>query len=336
MKIFRHPRRSRLAALAAIVVLLAAAAVVVVHGTARTRHFTAYFTTAVGIYAGSEVRILGVPVGSVDRVEPQGQQVRVELSVDAQVPVPAGAGALVVTPSLVSDRYVQLSPAYTGGPELAGGSVIPVARTAVPVEVDQLFRSLDRLTTALGPDGANRAGALNDLLGSLAKDLAGNGQQFGDAVRQLGQAAVTLRDSQGDVFSTVDNIGRFTAMLAAHDDQIGRFADLLAQVSGYLAGERDTFGGALNELAGALGQIQGFVRDNRARVKSNVDKLLGTAQTLARQRDSLSEALSRAPVAMNRLLAAYDPAAATVDTRADLNEFSMGPPVLPLPGGGSN
>jgi virulence factor Mce-like protein len=319
----------RLGALVSILAVLGAAIVVLVHDETRGRHLTAYFTAAVGVYAGSDVRILGVPVGTVESVEPQGQQVKVTMSMDASVPVPANAAALVVTPSLVSDRYVQLAPVYTSGSKLGDGAVIPVARTAVPVEIDQLFASLDRLTTALGPAGANGDGALSDLLSSASKDLTGNGQQFGDMIRRLGQAATTLSDSKDDVFATVDNLQKFTTMLADNDDQVSRFADLLAQVSGYLSGERDAFSGTLNELAGALGQIQQFVRDNRDRIKSNVDKLMGTTQLLVNQRDSLSEALSAAPTALRNLLNAYDPGSATLYTRADLNEYSM----LPLGGG---
>ncbi|GHF52788.1 virulence factor Mce-like protein [Amycolatopsis bartoniae] len=319
----------RITAFVAILAVLAGSVAVLVHETTRSRHFTAYFTSAVGIYAGSDVRVLGVRIGGVDAVEPQGQQVKVTMSVDPAVPVPANAGALVVTPSLVSDRYVQLAPAYTGGSKLGDDAVIPVARTAVPVEIDQLYASLDRLTTALGPAGANGSGALSELLKSASADLGGNGQQFGDMIRQLGQAATTLSESKDDVFATVDNLQKFTTMLADNDSQVSKLADLLAGVSANLAGERDAFGGALDQLAGALGQIQQFVRDNRSHLKANVDKLMGTTQLLVNQRNSLSEALSTAPAALGDLLNAYDSGSSTLYTRADLNEFSM----LPLGGG---
>ncbi|KAA9153520.1 MCE family protein [Amycolatopsis acidicola] len=326
-------RWARVTAGIVILATMAAAIVVLVRDNTRGRTLTAYFSAAVGIYAGSEVRILGVPVGTVDSVVPQGKQVRVGMTVDGDVAVPANATAAVVTPSLVSDRYVQLSPVYKSGARLADGAVIPADRTAVPVEIDQLFESLDRLTTALGPDGSNKDGALSDLLSSASRDLDGNGAQLGDMIRQLGQAATTLSESRDDVFATVDNLQKFTAMLAGSDEQVGRFADLLSQVSGYLAGERDAFSGALDQLAGALGDIQRFIQDNRGRVKSNVDKLAGTTQLLVNQRNSLSEALTAAPQALDNLLAAYDPGSATVYTRADLNEYSMGDPALPLGSG---
>ncbi|HEU5470297.1 MAG TPA: MCE family protein [Actinophytocola sp.] len=321
-------------ALVGVLAVVAATVTWMLVRDARDTRFTAYFTAAVGIYPGSDVRVLGVAVGTVKSVEPQGKQVRVTMSVDNDVPLPADVSALVVTPSLVSDRYVQLAPVYTEGPRLADHAVVPADRTAVPVELDELFTSLDKLTTALGPDGANADGALNELLDSGAATLDGNGKQLGDMVRELGKAAHTLTGSQDDLFSTVDSIQKFTTMLAEHDRQLRVFNDQLAGVSQFLAGEREDFAAALAELASALGTVQGFIQDNRARIKSNVDKLAGTTRLLVEQQASLSEALDRAPGALTNLLGAYDPARGSIDVRANLNEFSLvPPPPLPATGG---
>ena len=56
--------------------------------------------------------------------------------------VPADAKALVIAPNLVSARFVQLAPAYTGGPVLADGAEIGLDRTAVPVEWDEVKEQL--------------------------------------------------------------------------------------------------------------------------------------------------------------------------------------------------
>src|SRR5215831_20682374 len=113
-------------------------------GTHPGKQITAYFSETIGVYPGSTVRVLGVPVGTVDSVQPQGTEVKVTMTVNSGVPVPADAKAVVVAASVVSDRYVQLTPAYTGGPQLADNAVIPVSRTAVPVEVDQIYTSINR------------------------------------------------------------------------------------------------------------------------------------------------------------------------------------------------
>ncbi|HEY0803611.1 MAG TPA: MCE family protein, partial [Pseudonocardiaceae bacterium] len=250
---------------------------------------SAYFAETVGVYPGSDLRVLGVTVGTVDSVTPVGTGVRVTMTVDRDVTVPANASAVVVLPSVVSDRYVQLAPAYTGGPAMRDGAVIPVSRTATPVELDQLYTSLNELTTALGPNGANVNGALSDLLNTGAADLAGNGQALGTVIQQLGAAARTLNGSADNLFGTITNLQQFTTTLKNNDSQVRTAINQLASVSSFLSGDRQDLGAALNELATALGQVRDFISGNRSLITSNVDKLAALTQILVKQRASLAE-----------------------------------------------
>jgi virulence factor Mce-like protein len=287
---------------------------------------TAYFTKTVGVYAGSDVRVLGLKVGTVDDVEPQGAQVRVDLTVDEGFPVPATAQAVVVAPSLVSDRYVQLVPAYDSGPEMVSGAVIPRTRTATPVELDDLYASLDKLATALGPNGANKNGALSDVLNTAAANLDGNGAQIAATIRQLSAAATTLADAKGDLFATVDSLQKFTQTLADSDTQVRGVEDKLSDVTGYLAADRDDLGAALSDLSTALVKVQAFVRNNATLLESNVHNLSGITQALVDQRAALAETLDVAPLGASGLLNSYDAASGSFDVRGDLNELTY-PPV---------
>jgi len=326
---FRTRRARRIAGIAAMATVLAIVAAGVMWWVFRdlgAKRITAWFGEAVGVYAGSDLRILGVTVGTVDSVTPIGTQVRVTMTLDHGIAVPAGAQAVVISPSVVSDRYVQLAPVYTGGPQLADGAVIPVGRTHTPVELDQLYTSLDELTTALGPNGANAHGALSDVLTAGAANLEGNGPALGTLIQQLGAATRTLSGSAGNLFGTIDNLQKFTSLLKNNDAQVRTAEQQLAQVSGFLAADRQDLAVALNELATALGQIQSFIGDNRAHIKSNVDKLAALTQILVNQRASLAESIDVFPLAANNLLNAFDPTNRTLDGRADLNELS---PPLP-------
>ena len=309
-----------LAALAGVAVAVTGVFAWISHGT-KGKHITAYFTSTVGIYPGTDVRILGVQVGTVQSVEPQGRQVKVTLLVHNDVSVPAGAGAVLVAPAVVSDRYVQLTPVYTGGPQLADGTVIPVTQTGTPVEIDQLTQNLNELAAALGPEGANKDGALTDVLHTGAANLGGNGAALRDTINQLGQASRTLSGSQDDLFGTVDALQRFTTMLAGNDGQVRQVNTQLASVSQYLAGERADLGSALQELAGALGTVRDFIAENRGLIESNVTKLAGITQVLVQQRDSLAETLDTAPLALDNVLNAYNPATHTIDARGNLLEL---------------
>lgn len=323
-----HSKVGRFIAIACVLALVVTAALWWVFAGMNGRKVTAHFAAAVGVYPGGDVRVLGVKVGTIDEVTPEGKTVKVVFTVDRDVRVPQNAQAVVVAPSVVSDRYVQLAPAYTGGPTLGDDAVIPRERTATPVELDDLYSSLDKLTTALGPNGANADGALADLLNSAAKNLEGNGQALNDTLKNLGQATRTLSGSKEDLFATVDNLQKFTAMLAANDSQVRDFNKQLADVSKMLADERGDLGAALNELATALQQVQGFIKDNRAVLKSNVDKLASITQVLVNQRAALAETLDVAPLALGNLQNSYNAASGTLDTRANINELNQPPIVL--------
>ncbi|GAB3481447.1 MCE family protein [Amycolatopsis cihanbeyliensis] len=283
---------------------------------------SAYFEKAVGLYEGSSVRVLGVQVGEITEVTPEGGRVRVDLLVDDGVQVPANAGAVVVSPSLVSDRYVQLTPAYDGGPAIRGGTVIPRERTATPAELDELYANLNELSTSLGPDGANSEGALSGALDTLAANLDGNGKSLGDTAHRLAELSRTLENSEGDLFATVRNLQSFTTMLAGSDKQLNEFYERLADVGGFLAEDSDEVGAALSALATSLNEVHGFVEENRELLSSNVDKLAGITGVLVDQRAALAEVLDVGPTGMTNFINSYDAASGSIQIRYNPNEIT--------------
>ncbi|MFH9617944.1 MCE family protein [Streptomyces pratensis] len=293
-----------------------------------TTTITAYFDRATGVYPGSDLRILGVKVGTVESVRPRGEEVRITLRLDKGVKVPADAHALVVTPSVVADRYVQLAPAYTGGAQLEAGAVLPAANNATPIEVDQLYESITELSTALGPDGANADGALSGLLKTGSENLKGNGEAIGDSIEQFGKATKTLDKSSGNLFDTLSYLQTFTTMLKEKDGEVRTAEQQLNTVTGFLADDKENLSAALKELGTALGQVKSFIQKNRGALKKNVDLLVPLTQTLVDQRASLAESLDTLPLAAGNVLNAYDPANRTLNGRTNLNELSMGGPLV--------
>jgi phospholipid/cholesterol/gamma-HCH transport system substrate-binding protein len=314
--------RARITALAAVAVVIAlvSAGLVLTSGPPG-KQITAYFTQAIGVYPGSTVRILGIDVGTIDSVQPEGKQVKVTMTVNGGIPVAAGADAAVVSASVIADRYVQLFPPYTSGPQMASGAVIPVSRTAVPVEVDELYDSLEKLSNDLGPNGVNKNGALSDLINTGAANLAGNGADFNQMITDLGQATRTLSGSRDNFFATVNNLEQFTAMLNQENSQVQLAQQQLADVFGFLSGDRTELSGALNELSTALGQVKYFIADNRGLITSNVTKLASITKILVTERASLAQAMDELPVDVDNVVGAYDPKTHTLESRGNLREL---------------
>lgn len=309
--------RTILAAAVAILVVLAGIAL---WPTAAPMSATAYFPRTVGLYPGSDVRILGVKVGTVTSVVPEGTKVKVRLEWDASHRVPADAKAVIVSPSVVSDRYVQLTPVWRGGPAMRPGTTIPESRTAVPVELDRIYGSLDDLSVALGPNGANKDGSLSRLLDTAAANLQGQGGKIHTSVQDLSQAVQTLADGKDNLFGTVGHLQAFTSALAADDATVRKFNGDLATVAEQLSGERGALAQALQDLGSSLGQVATFVRDNKAELKDNVAALADVTQVLVKQRAALNELAVNAPTALSNLQLAYNPDSRTLDTRNNFQQ----------------
>jgi virulence factor Mce-like protein len=288
---------------------------------------TAWFTQTVGLYPGSDVRILGIDVGEITDVVPEGDRVRVQMLIDEAYDIPADADAIVLAPSLVSDRYVQFSPVYDGGATMEDGATVPLERTATPVELDQVYGALDELSAALGPTGANKNGALSDLIDTGAANLDGNGAALNRTLTGFSQAVETLSNHRDDLFSSLDNLQTFTTALASIDAQVGQFNTNMQAVADLLAQERQDLASAVSLLNHALSDVAGFVQDNTTLLSTNVNRLADVTLALVQQRQALAEVLDVAPAALGNLAHAYNPDYGTLDTR-DNSVGSTAPEVI--------
>ena len=300
-----------------IVALIGVGFVLVDRGEAtEPKRLTAHFDRAVSIYEGSDVKVLGVSVGEVTEVSPEGESVRVEMEYDGELNLPTDAQAVIITPTLVADRFVQLTPVWVEGDEvLADDHDLPLADTAVPVELDRIYSALRDLASTLGPNGVNADGTLNNLVTAGADALEGQGAAGNAMLRNLGAAATTFGDSSGDLFATVSQIATFTGTLAENDELVRAFMADLADVAAQLSGERQELQATLGAVADTVGSVRDFVRDNRQALVTDVRKLSRVVRTIASERDSLDDALKVAPVAMGNLVLAYNVESGSIGSR---------------------
>ncbi len=317
-------RRARTAAVAIVVAMLAVAGIGLwMVDREEPVRLSADFRETVGLYPGSDVQILGVPVGRVTKVTPRGGVVRVSMELDRGQRVGADTAAVIVAPTLVSDRFVQLTKPYAGGQALSSGTTIPMERTAVPVEIDELYASLDDLGQQLGPNGINKNGALSRFLDVAAANLDGQGTDLNTMIAEFGKATDTLADTDQDFFATLANLKEFNDMLVSNDRGVARANRQFAEVAGYLAEDREDISAAIANLGSALGILDDFIRDNRAHMTSSLESLRGPTKTLTRQQRSLEEAVRMAPVLVQNFLASYGSSTNTLDGRGNLNELTL-------------
>ncbi|MGW0041626.1 MCE family protein [Rhodococcus sp. NPDC003348] len=304
----RRIRRTWVVLGAVVAVLVAASYLVVPRVT--TMVVEAEFTSTTGLYPGDDVRVMGVSVGRIESIRPGPTAARVRMRIQRSQPIPVDADAIIVNQSLVAARFVQLTPAWTGGERLRDGDTIGLSHTAVPVEWDAMTAQLDRLATALGPPDPTHpeTGPAGDLVDALDATLDGEGENLHTTLTRLSDAMRILSDGRTDLFATVRNLQVFVAALADSDRQIVEFNDRMATVTEVLGSDTDTIGAAITTLDTAVGNVTRFVRDNRDAVGASADQLSDVLATLAAQRDGIAQILHVAPTALANMSNIYQPA----------------------------
>ncbi|MCV7380744.1 mammalian cell entry protein [Mycobacterium alsense] len=284
--------------------------------------FSAYFVETNGLFVGDEVRILGVAVGVVDKIEPQPTSSKVTFSVDKQYPVPAEARAAILSPSLVTSRAIQLVPAYSGGPKLRPGSSIPLNRTAVPVEWDDFRKQLEKLTEALQPTAPGGVNSVGEFINSAADNLRGEGDTARDTIIKLSEAISALGDHADDIFSTVRNLQLLVSALYSSSDLLAAFNQNLASVTTVLSNTPNEVANAVKGLDQALADVRGFIAENREAMGLTLDRMGSITTALNDSRADVKQILHVAPTVFQNFLNIYQPAQSAMTGIMALNNFA--------------
>jgi phospholipid/cholesterol/gamma-HCH transport system substrate-binding protein len=303
--------RIRNAALVALIVMLGASAYVA-WPRPRPLQIQAFFPTAIGLYPGDEVKVAGVPVGTVTSIEPSTKHTAVTMTVGGGIRIPADAQALLVAPNLVSARFIELTPVYADGDAMTDGTVIDTNRTAVPVEWDDVKAQLTQLSAQLGPQPGSLQGPLTSFVNQAADTFDGRGESFRQAVRELSQTAGRLGDSRTDLLGTVKNLHTLVDALSNSNEEIVAFSSHVSSVSQVLADSSTDLGASLDTLNDALSDIRGFLKDNNEALVGQIDKLTNFTNLLSDHSEDLEQILHVAPHGLQNFYNIYNPAQGSV------------------------
>jgi phospholipid/cholesterol/gamma-HCH transport system substrate-binding protein len=308
-------RRNGRAALALVLTIVLAGGLTLVllrpGGTPRTT-IVGYFQNTNGLFRGDDVRILGVTVGRIDNIEPEPSRAKVTFWVDSRYKVPAEAKAVIMSPSLVTARTIQLVPAYTDGSTMADGAVIPIERTAVPVEWDDFRDQLQKLTATLQPTQPGGTSTFGALINTTADNLRGRGATLRDTVIKLSQAFSALGDHSDDIFTTIRNLSVFVSALRSSAQLLTELNGNLSAVTGLIANDPTAISNAVKDLTTAVGDVNTFVAQNREPVGTTTDRLASITTAVNDSLEDLKQSLHIAPSAFANVLNIYQPAQGAV------------------------
>src|ERR1700739_1796913 len=223
----------------------------------------AYFPETNALYAGDKVVIMGIRVGAIDNIQPVGDKMKVTFHYANKYKVPASAQAVILNPTLVASRSIQLEPPYRGGPALADNAVIPEDRTQVTTEWDELRDSVANIVTKLGPTKEQPKGPFGDIIESYADGLAGKGKQINTTLNSLSRGLTALNQGRGDFFEVVHSLALFVNALHKDDQQFVALNTNLAQFTGKLTHSDQDLANAIQQFDGLLSTLRPFLDKNR-------------------------------------------------------------------------
>jgi phospholipid/cholesterol/gamma-HCH transport system substrate-binding protein len=273
----------------------------------------AYFPQANALYSGDDVRIMGVSVGAIDKIEPVGDKMKVTFHYKNKYKVPANTSASILNPTLVASRFIQLD-AYKGGPVLADNAEIPEERTQVPTEWDDLRKTVTNILTKLGPSKEQPKGPFGEVIESFADGLAGKGKQFNTTLDSLSRSLTALNKGRGDFFAVVRSLALFVNALHQDDRKFVALNKNLVQFTNSLTSSDRDLANAIQQFDGLVTTLRPFLAKNRDVLTHDVDSLADVTNTLLQPDpiNGLETVLHVAPTALSNLNQIYHPAIGAV------------------------
>ncbi|GAC1313744.1 MAG: hypothetical protein NVSMB12_05820 [Acidimicrobiales bacterium] len=259
------------------------------------------FPTTIGLYPGSFVRQLGIDVGSVTKVQNQGDHVLVSMKIDKHYHLAKDAHALLVGDSVLGERYVQFIPAYTGGPALPPGSVLTADHVQTPVETDTVLRSLNTVLRGINPADVKQF-TLN-----LATLLDGQGTKLNDLIANAAGTVSLLANKSNDLGQLTTTLAQLSGQLRTRDQALASLIRDYDLLSGTLAADRSQIDGTITQLTNVTTSATGLLAPNLDPIKQDVAQLTTVGRTLDRNLSALDIGLTYTPRLFLAAQRAYDP-----------------------------
>ena len=265
-------------------------------GFGAGREYQAVFTTASMLEKGDDVRVAGVSVGEVKKVEHyERNHALVTFRVKADVPLTTASRAEIRFLNLVGDRYLALEEGADAKAErLEDGDRLPIDQTSPALDLTTLFNGFKPLFQALGPE------QVNELTMNLIQVLQGEGGTIGGLLEHTASLTNTLADRDQLIGQVIDNLGTTLETVSSRREQL---SDLVVELKGWmgdLAADRNVIGSSLGNISDLTVVLSDLLREGRPVIKADIAELRQLAALLNKKanRDQIVELLDRLPESM--------------------------------------
>ena len=261
-----------------------------------TSEYRAVFSDVTGLLEGDDVRIAGVRVGSVEKIEIKDRTLaRVTFSLDQEHSVFRSTKAAVRYRNLVGQRYIALLEGAGAQDRLPVGGTIPLARTSPALDLTELFNGFKPLFAALSPKD------VNEFSYEIIQTLQGEGSSINSLLAHTASLTSTLADRDAVIGRTLDNLN---AVLGTVDERDQKLSELIVQLQRFVSGlseDREAIGASLSNIAGLADATAGLLEESRPALKTDIRELGEVAGNLDDNKRVVNQFLDRFPGKLNTI-----------------------------------
>ena len=245
---------------------------------------TAYVADAAGLNTGDEVQVAGMKVGSVRKIQLDGDKVRVQLDISTKVDLGTDTSAQIKTDSILGRRALAV---FSDGRGELADRTIPLDRTSVPYSLTSALGDLSDTVEAMDTD------SVQDALDVLSETMEQSSPEVAGAIDGITRLSQSLNKRDEAVLDLLDKAAGTTDVLGRRNEQINQ----LMVDGNTLFTALDLRKRALNELVTNIDtlaqQLSGVVQDNEAQLGPALDKLERVSDLLIRNREDIDLGLRR-------------------------------------------
>jgi len=265
-------------------------------GLGDTELYKAKFLDATALNVGDDVRISGVRVGQVAKLEISDHNLAlVSFTLDRGRRLPADVSATIKYRNMVGQRYIALTRG-TGTPEvLQPGGEIPLTRTTPALDLTDLFNGFKPLFQALSPTDVNQ------LSGEIVQVLQGEGGTVESLLAHTGSLTSTLAGRDKVIGDVVTNLGSVLKTVNGKGDALTNLISTLRQLVSGLAGDRAAIGDAITGIGELTASTSGLLQEARPGLEGSITGLAGVADSLAKDKSDVDNFLNKLPVKLDAI-----------------------------------
>lgn len=257
---------------------------------AGAKDYNALFSDVSGLREGNMVRLAGVEVGKVKRIEVNSDAtVHVRFSASAAAVLTEGTRAEIRYDDLIGGRYLALVVGPGGPAVLGAGQTIPLERTQPALDLDSVTGGFRPLFRALDPE------QVNDLSGQLMRALQGEGPTIGSFLQQAAILTNTLADRDLLIGQVVDNLNVVLGSLGAQSDQLDKAVTSLSELVGGLAERKVEITNAVTYTNAAAQSIADLLTRGREPARTVIAETDRVAAAVLDEREYFDEILNSLP-----------------------------------------